>query len=151
MGGSSCSDATGKEISDSSTRRNRKTQHQFLTDTIALDIITTNQLRLGSKTINGIYALNQGTQSVTTIASPSVLATGGASKVYLYTSNPDTASGDGIAMAWRAGCRVANMEFRQFHPTCLYLSASEVLSHFRSLKGEGAIYDSPTARPLSIW
>ena len=138
-------DATGKEISEQLySAATSKPSISFLTDTIALDIITTNQLGLGSKTVCGIYALNQTTQSVTTIASPNVvLATGGASKVYLYTSNPDTASGDGIAMAWRAGCRVANMEFNQFHPTCLYHPLAKSFLISEALRGEGAILRLP--------
>ena len=138
-------DATGKEISEQLySAATAKPNISFLTDTIALDIITTNQLGLGSKTVCGIYALNQSTQSVTTIASPNVvLATGGASKVYLYTSNPDTASGDGIAMAWRAGCRVANMEFNQFHPTCLYHPLAKSFLISEALRGEGAILRLP--------
>jgi L-aspartate oxidase len=112
---------------------------QLLENYNAIDLINGKKIGLDAKRCYGAYVLNTASGKVEVIRSRFVaLATGGASKVYLYTSNPDVASGDGIAMAWRAGCRVANMEFNQFHPTSLYHPDAPNFLITEAMRGEGA-------------
>jgi L-aspartate oxidase len=110
----------------------------------ALDLITEDKIGGDSKKVIGAYIWNRNEEHVETVrAKFVVLATGGASKVYQYTSNPDVSSGDGIAIAWRAGCRVANLEFNQFHPTCLYHPEARNFLLTEALRGEGAYLRRP--------
>ena len=111
---------------------------------VALNLITQADPGVRKLRCTGAYALSKKDDQVHVFqARTVVLATGGASKVYLYTSNPDSASGDGIAMAWRAGCRVANMEFNQFHPTCLFHPKAKTFLITEALRGEGAYLRLP--------
>ncbi len=116
-------DATGAAVQQTLIAHVRQMPNITLLEQHTLvDLITSRKLGLpGPQRCLGLYALDGATDEVITFRAPhTILATGGAGKVYLYTTNPDTATGDGIAAAWRAGCRVANLEFIQFHPTCLY-------------------------------
>lgn len=133
-------DATGKEVQVTLERLAQEHPNiQILERFNAIDLITTEKLNLPGDRVLGAYIWNRDKEQVETVrAKFTALATGGASKVYQYTSNPDVASGDGIAMAWRAGCRVANMEFNQFHPTCLYHSDARNFLLTEALRGEGA-------------
>ncbi|SFM10590.1 L-aspartate oxidase [Halopseudomonas yangmingensis] len=141
-------DATGAAIFNTLLARTRERSNiELLDNYVAVDLITSHKLGRGGNRCLGAYVLNRDTGHVETMAARfSVLATGGASKVYLYTSNPDSASGDGIAMAWRAGCRVANMEFTQFHPTCLYHPQAKSFLVTEALRGEGALLKLPNGK-----
>lgn len=138
-------DATGKAVFETLQQQAAKHPHiTLLENYTAVDLITQTIETGSKKRCVGIYVLNQDSGKVETIRSRFVaLATGGASKAYLYTTNPDGASGDGIAMAWRAGCRVANMEFNQFHPTCLYHPHAKSFLITEALRGEGALLELP--------
>ncbi|MGF1805638.1 L-aspartate oxidase [Aliivibrio sifiae] len=110
----------------------------------ALDLITEDKIGGDADKVVGAYIWNRDEEHVETVRAKFViLATGGASKVYQYTSNPDVSSGDGIAMAWRAGCRVANLEFNQFHPTCLFHPDARNFLMTEALRGEGAYLRRP--------
>ncbi len=132
-------DATGKALETSLLARAKAHGHIDLFEYHnAIDLITAGKLNLSPQRVLGAYVLDRHRQQVKLFrARAVVLATGGAAKVYLYTSNPDTATGDGLAMAWRAGCRVANMEFMQFHPTCLYHPEARSFLISEALRGEG--------------
>jgi len=138
-------DATGHAVVSTLTELARK--HPNITvveDQFAIDLITSSKLGLPGNRCYGLYVLDDATGDVQTItASHTVLAAGGAGKVYLYTTNPDTATGDGIAMAWRAGCRVSNMEFIQFHPTCLYHPYAKSFLISEAVRGEGGVLRLP--------
>jgi L-aspartate oxidase len=132
-------DATGKALQQ--TLNAHVHEHSNITifnQHIAIDLICTQGQ------CQGLYALNRDDQHVDVFSAQKiVLATGGASKVYLYTSNPDGSTGDGIAMAWRAGARVANMEFIQFHPTCLYHPEAKSFLITEAIRGEGGLLCLP--------
>ncbi|RFA28353.1 L-aspartate oxidase [Alkalilimnicola ehrlichii] len=132
-------DATGHALETTLEQLVRARQNiTLLEDHIAVDLITTSKLGQTDNRCVGAYIFSPNSETVDAIpARFVVLATGGASKVYLYTSNPDSATGDGIAMAWRAGCRVGNMEFNQFHPTCLYHPRAKSFLVSEAVRGEG--------------
>ncbi len=134
-------DATGRAISETLHQHIQAApQIQCLNQHTAIDLITSR--RLGRHDDHncclGAYLLTPEGSIITVAAKSTVLATGGAGKVYMYTSNPHVATGDGIAMAWRAGCAVMNMEFIQFHPTCLFHAAAPTMLLSEALRGEGA-------------
>ncbi len=138
-------DATGHAIL--ATLGERARQHPNITvfeDHHAIDLITATSHNQFKRHCHGLYALDLNHNRIVMIeAAHTVLATGGAGKVYLYTTNPDTATGDGTAMAWRAGCRVANMEFIQFHPTCLFHPYAKSFLISEAIRGEGGLLKLP--------
>ena len=135
-------DATGYEIQRALIERAQQHKNiEFLTDCSAIDVITTHKLGLEKNSPNraiGAYVLESSRHVVPYIASATMVATGGAGKIYLYTSNPDIATGDGIAMCFRAGAPVANLEFFQFHPTCLFHPQAKSFLITEAMRGEGA-------------
>ncbi|EKY6653497.1 L-aspartate oxidase [Escherichia coli] len=139
-------DATGREVQ--STLVSKAQNHpniRVLERSNAVDLIVSDKIGLpGTRRVVGAWVWNRNKETVETChAKAVVLATGGASKIYQYTTNPDISSGDGIAMAWRAGCRVANLELNQFHPTALYHPQARNFLLTEALRGEGAYLKRP--------
>jgi len=138
-------DMTGAEVQRVLVEAVRKNPRiRFLEDHMGVNLIELSKLGAGRKRVVGAYVFDETEGQVhTVLARATVLATGGAGKVYLYTSNPDVATGDGVAMAYRAGATVANMEFYQFHPTCLYHPEAKSFLISEALRGEGGVLRLP--------
>jgi L-aspartate oxidase len=138
-------DATGAAVQQTLIERVRRTANIVLFEHhMLVDLVTAPASGKGPAACRGLYALDHATGEVRAFSAPhTILATGGAGKVYLYTTNPDTATGDGIAAAWRAGCRVSNMEFIQFHPTCLYHPHAKSFLISEAVRGEGGLLKLP--------
>ena len=139
-------DATGRVLETTLEKLVRGRENiSVLEHLISIDLVTGHKLGNKDNRCHGAYLLDLKDGSVQAIAASTVvLATGGASKVYQYSSNPDVSTGDGIAIAWRAGCRVANMEFMQFHPTCLYHPQAKSFLITEAVRGEGGVLRLPT-------
>lgn len=139
-------DATGREVETTLVGKAQNHPNiRVLERSNAVDLIVSDKIGLpGTRRVVGAWVWNRNKETVETChAKAVVLATGGASKVYQYTTNPDISSGDGIAMAWRAGCRIANLEFNQFHPTALYHPQARNFLLTEALRGEGAYLKRP--------
>ncbi|MBT3197939.1 MAG: FAD-dependent oxidoreductase, partial [Gammaproteobacteria bacterium] len=145
-------DATGRAIEKTLTQQvQSRSNIEVYEHHFAIDLITRSKLGDNSTTdrVMGAYVLDRNRDQVNIFqANHVVLATGGGSKVYLYTSNPDISTGDGIAMAWRSGCRIANMEFNQFHPTCLYHPQAKSFLVTEAVRGEGGKLLLPDQSPF---
>ena len=144
-------DITGEKCEAAMIRRVKRTKEiDVREETIVIDLILTKRLGLkGENRCVGAYVLDKSSGEIYAVRSPNtVLATGGCGKVYLYTCNPDTATGDGIALAWRAGAKVENMEFIQFHPTCLYHPQAKRFLISEAVRGEGAVLVDKHGRPF---
>lgn len=146
-------DATGRAVETTLERRVRESRNiELMEGHIAVDVINCAHPGVEPpKRCLGVYALDLASGRVRTLeAHQVVLATGGASKAYLYTSNPGTSTGDGIAMAWRSGCRVANLEFVQFHPTCLFHPRAKTLLISEAVRGEGGKLSLPDGTEFMV-
>ncbi|MBP5284622.1 MAG: L-aspartate oxidase [Kiritimatiellae bacterium] len=134
-------DITGEKCETAMIRRVRKTGIDIREQTVVIDLVMTKRLGLkGENRCIGAYVLDRASGEIYAIRSPNtILATGGCGKVYLYTCNPDTATGDGIAIAWRAGAKKETMESVQFHPTCLYHPLAQRFLISEAVRGEGAV------------
>ncbi|NDC38724.1 MAG: L-aspartate oxidase, partial [Proteobacteria bacterium] len=145
-------DRTGKEIQATLLRAAQASSNiTFVPHANAIDIITSHKLGIGKQQPNralGAYVLLASGAIESFVADKILIATGGAGKVYLYTSNPDVVTGDGIAMAFRAGARVANMEFFQFHPTCLFHPQAKSFLITEAMRGEGAVLKGLDGKPF---
>ncbi len=144
-------DITGSElIRVMSERVRRQARVQVLEQHMAIDLITTGWMKVpGEDACIGAYFLDRQSGDILAIRAPqTVLATGGAGKIYLYTSNPDIATGDGLAMAWRAGLEIRNMEFVQFHPTCLFHPEAKSFLVSEAVRGEGARLLNGAGKPF---
>ncbi|WP_332671846.1 L-aspartate oxidase [Aromatoleum sp.] len=138
-------DATGAAVQATLSKQVQTHPNiEILENHIAIDLVLGEKIGRPGEGCFGAYVLDIAKDQVVTVgARHTVLATGGAGKVYLYTTNPDVATGDGIAMAWRAGCRVGNMEFIQFHPTCLYHPHAKSFLISEAVRGEGGVLRLP--------
>ncbi|TNE67927.1 MAG: L-aspartate oxidase [Alphaproteobacteria bacterium] len=148
-------DATGQAVQKTLNERVKEEPNiDVYENHMAIDIITNRHLKTKAAytdQAHGVYVLNREKGRVETFsARATILATGGASRVYLYSSNPDASTGDGIAMAWRAGCRVTNMEFNQFHPTCLYHPDAKTFLITEAMRGEGAVLRGKDGRRFML-
>ena len=144
-------DITGEKCEAAMIRRVRRTKEIDVREqTIVIDLVMARRLGLkGQNRCLGAYVLDKRSGEIYAIRSPNtILATGGCGKVYLYTCNPDTATGDGIALAWRAGAKIENMEFIQFHPTCLFHPQAKRFLISEAVRGEGAVLVDKRGKPF---